>query len=114
TGRGEQGIDDLLGFEAARIDGLLARLGPDGLEPTPDGPTNGRENRDKPDKRPRPDHKPDKADESVATSPVAVRLTAFPPAVKIKVGGRTLTAGEVLSLMPGRHKVTLSHPSCEG
>lgn len=117
-----------LGFEAARVDGLLARFAPedarDGVdgaiaEPGPDGPTNGRDRSDRPDKtRPRPDkaEKPDKTDktEPVATKPVAVRLTAFPPAVKIKVGGKTLTAGEVLSLMPGRHTVTLSHPTCEG
>ena len=109
-----------LGFEAARIDGLLARLAPDVTDTTPDGPTNGPDKVDKPDKpdktRPRPDNKPDRPDktEPVAMRPVAVRLTAFPPAVKIKVGGRTLTAGEVLSLMPGRHTVTLSHPSCEG
>jgi len=98
---------EALAFELARFEGRLGRVdtseGP--VETKPDkprtngnqGPTNG---------------KPPESKQ--LTTPVAVRLTAFPPAVQIRVQGKTVTAGEVLSLVPGRYRVVLSHPSCQG
>jgi serine/threonine protein kinase len=88
---------DALGFELVRAEGQLARQ------------TQAVTDTTRPESRP---VKPPRSEPE--TKPVAVRLTAFPPAVKIVVGGKTLTPGEVLSLMPGRHRVTLTHPSCEG
>ena len=45
-------------------------------------------------------------------SPLSVRLTAFPPAVRVSVAGRTVNAGETLSLRPGTYAVSLSLPAC--
>jgi predicted Ser/Thr protein kinase len=48
------------------------------------------------------------------TSPrVATTLTVFPPAVRIALDGKDIIAGRAVSLEPGAHTVTLTHPGCE-
>jgi hypothetical protein len=45
---------------------------------------------------------------------VAVTIVPFPPAVEVQVDGRSVGKGPRLDLRlaPGRHEVTLTHPSC--
>lgn len=44
--------------------------------------------------------------------PVPVRLTVYPPAVRIAVDGRTLAPGAETTLLPGSYVVTLTHTGC--
>lgn len=48
----------------------------------------------------------------VAAEPVNVRLTAYPPAVQIHVGDRTVSAGQTVALQPGSYRVRLTLPAC--
>ena len=57
-------------------------------------------------------HRPPPHVELVAAEPVNVRLTAYPPAVRISVAGRTLAAGETIRLEPGTYPVSLTLPAC--
>ncbi len=82
---------DALAFELARVEGRL------GLPETPEAPET------LPDRVDRPER---------ADRPVPVTLRAFPPAVEIRIAGRTLGRGETLELRPGAYKVTLHHPTC--
>jgi len=41
-----------------------------------------------------------------------VRLSVFPPAVRIEVAGRQVAPREALTLTPGSYRVTLTHPGC--
>jgi serine/threonine-protein kinase len=85
---------EALAFELARVDGRLDELREVPPEPRPRRPAEVRPS----DVRP--------------ARPVPVTLRAFPPAVEIRVAGRTLARGETLSLTPGAYTVTLHHPSC--
>ncbi len=49
---------------------------------------------------------------AASRDPVDVRLTAFPPAVRITVAGKTLPAGSTVALRPGTYRVELHHPLC--
>jgi serine/threonine-protein kinase len=51
---------------------------------------------------------------SRARDEVAVTIVPFPPAVEVQVDGRPVGKGPRLELRlpPGRHEVTLTHPSC--
>ena len=45
-------------------------------------------------------------------TPVPVMLTVYPPAVRIEVDGLAFVAGKDTPLLPGRHRVTLTHTGC--
>lgn len=115
------GFGEALAFELARVEGLAAGAGatderatPDAT-PRPDGvarPTTPPERPTRPSTAQPAATRP--AEVKPAQTPVTVRLTAFPPAVRIRIQGRTLSPGEMLTLLPGRYQVVLSHPSCEG
>lgn len=57
---------------------------------------------------------PSRAPHSAATQPRSVRVSAFPPAVEMTVGGKHIAAGgaATLSLPPGTYPVTLTLPGC--
>lgn len=61
---------------------------------------------------PRDVRRPPPVEVRPSDDPVDVRLTAFPPAVRITVADRTVGAGETLRLPPGTYRVTLTLPGC--
>ncbi len=90
----------VLGVELERADKSLAERG----ERDRDGEATRRPQRDE---RPgHPDRRPPKE------TLVPVRLTVFPPAVRIRVDDKTIAAGSQTALPPGRHQVTLTHAGC--
>jgi hypothetical protein len=50
---------------------------------------------------------------NVEMRPVAVRLSAYPPAVEMQVGGRVFSRPETVNLKPGSYPVTLIHRGCK-
>jgi hypothetical protein len=51
---------------------------------------------------------------NIEMRPVAVRLSAYPPAVEMQVNGRILNRSETVTLRPGTYPVTLIHRGCKG
>lgn len=96
-------VGDALALELVRFDARLA-LAPEPnlaeiVKPPPADTDVLRPRDDDRDRRPKP-------------TPVAVRLTVYPPAVRIAVDGRALAPGERTELMPGAYRVTLTHTGC--